>query len=195
MNFFSGFSGPAWGQVTSAPVTKSKTEIKAEKSAARAEFRKGQRFPKNRGLDQATGGVSAYYRKQELADRVKQKQARIEMKNNALKAKKRSKAAKKGSATRAANSKLGQMKYKMNLRTVNDAMKTVDTLKGGTAPTINKLNRFMDNAQKSAGVVYKKVRGPRMASALGKAGMFGIGMAGVMGLTLALSKTRHGRED
>lgn len=82
-----------------------------------------------------------------------------------------------------------------NLNVAKDALKTVDVIKTGTAPNINKAERTLENIKRSGMQVFKKVRGQRIASVIGKAGMFGLGMAGVMGLSLALSKTRHGRND
>lgn len=75
-----------------------------------------------------------------------------------------------------------------------NAITTLDKLKAGTAPTIDKLQRFMNNTHKSAKITYTKIRGPRMMTGLRAGGMMGLGLAGVMGLSLALSKTRHGRE-
>jgi hypothetical protein len=74
-----------------------------------------------------------------------------------------------------------------------NAISTLDKMKAGTAPSVDKLQRFMVDAQKSAVNVFKKVRVPTGRS-MRVGGMMGLGLAGVMGLSLALSKTRHGRE-
>jgi hypothetical protein len=77
-----------------------------------------------------------------------------------------------------------------------DAITTVNKLKGGTG-VVDKLNRWSININNTYKVLSNSKTfktGARLGKAIGKFGLGGMAFAGAMGLTLALSKTRHGRD-
>lgn len=75
-----------------------------------------------------------------------------------------------------------------------DALRSAYALKRGTG-NVNKMERWATDATKSRKVTRVLKKGAAWSlKGMSRFGVAGLGFAGVMGLTLALSKTRHGRE-